>query len=35
MAVVLAAPAPHLPTAIPNPWTVTSPLLPSDTVLHV
>jgi phospholipase C len=35
MAVVLADPAPHLPTAIPNPWTVTSPLLPSDTVLHV
>jgi phospholipase C len=30
-AVVLADPARHLPTAIPNPWTVTSPLLPSTT----
>jgi len=30
-AVVLAHPARHLPTAIPNPWTVTSPLLPSTT----
>ena len=30
-AVVLADPARHLPTASPNPWTVTSPLLPSTT----
>jgi hypothetical protein len=34
IAVVLADPAPHLPTAIPNPWTVTSPLLPSTPVHH-
>jgi hypothetical protein len=33
-AVVLADPVPHLPTAIPNPWDVTSPLLPSGGVLH-
>ena len=36
IAVVLADPAHHLPTAIPNPWTVTSPLLPSTPpVVHV
>jgi hypothetical protein len=35
IAVVLADPAPHLPMAIPNPWNVTSPLLPSGGVLHV
>jgi hypothetical protein len=33
--IVLADPASHLPTAIPNPWNVTSPLLPSGGVLHV
>jgi hypothetical protein len=33
-AVVLADPAPHLPTAIPNPWNVTSPLLPPTGILH-
>ena len=33
-AVVLADPAPHAPTAGANPWTVTSPLLPSTTGVH-
>jgi hypothetical protein len=33
-AVVLADPAGHLPTALPNPWNVTSPLLPPGGVLH-
>ena len=31
--VVLGDPAPHKPIAIPNPWTVTSPLLPPATVI--
>jgi hypothetical protein len=36
VAVVLADPAHHLPTATPDPWTVTSPLLPSTPpVVHV
>jgi phospholipase C len=34
IAVVLADPAPHLPMAMPNPWVVTSPLLPSTGILH-
>ena len=33
-AVVLGDPAPHKPIAIPNPWTVTSPLLPPATVIN-
>ena len=33
-AVVLADPRAHLPIAIPNPWNVTSPLLPPGGVLH-
>ena len=35
IAVVLADPAPPSPTAMPNPWNVTSPLLPSGGVLNV
>ena len=31
-AVVLGDPAPHGPIAIPNPWTVTSPLLPPPVI---
>jgi len=34
IAVVVADPAPHFPIAIPNPWNVTSPLLPSTGILH-
>jgi hypothetical protein len=34
IAVVLADPALHLPMAIPNPWNVTSPLLPPTGILH-
>ena len=34
IAVVLADPAPHSPMAIPDPWNVTSPLLPSSGILH-
>ena len=33
-AVVLAAPSSHLPIEIPNPWNVTSPLLPPGGVAH-
>ena len=33
-AVVLAAPGQHPPTGLANPWTVTSPLLPSGGVIH-
>jgi len=34
ISVVLADPAPHVPTAIPNPWNVTSPLLPPGGIVH-
>jgi phospholipase C len=33
-AVALADPAPHRPTAVPNPWTVTSPLLSATPVIN-
>ena len=35
IAVVLADPAQHPPIAIPNPWTVTSPRLPSTSGEHL
>jgi hypothetical protein len=34
IAVALADPAPHRPTAVPNPWTVTSPLLSATQVIN-